>query len=192
MSNKSEKMVETAQEVIVNVPLDLSKLNLAWSLQPILWSLRAFGIDFDVNQPRSTHRRSIFILSGAVIILIFGYFAYDLIHFSSHLLHYRTSTEPVYMATYLSSLAIINSLSITALLAVANFKWKTLWTKLKDVEQLARFTDDSYKKMRKTIATSIVVVILLVGISFDSLQVKFQIIRIFLCRFFLKLGHCIH
>lgn len=165
---------DMAASCVVKIPSigsEYSQHDLAWSLQPVLFSLRVFGIDLDGNRPRSLPRRCAFMALAASVSLFFGFSGTDVIIRSMLLFRHQAAIETVYMMLYIGA-GTICAISLLAALTVASqSKWEALWMKLQEVEQCNGPTGRLYGRMRRVSGVSI---------AFSVLMVRLRLPRVLL------------
>lgn len=146
-----------------SVPVQPSEnqLDLIWNLQPIVYSLRIFGIDLVRTAQSPSHYRRWGFVSLAMLITT--------VVMSSTLLR---TPESLNMASTKSwSDVLVEKAMMTrnvslplAMLQMATLsKWKPLRSKMHHVEKLVRFPATFHRKLLQVSATSVTIILFLVN-----------------------------
>ena len=163
-----ERLVDQMGTLFLNRVADQlieNRLNLAWSLRPIFYSMRVFGIDLQVAHRRSALRRWGFVLLATAIS--FSCISTSVAHFlRSPPLNKIKSTEIYVWNLYYHLIYTKIVIKSVAMLEMATLcKWKSLWQKMRKLEKFMRFSVAFKTKLRKISFISTVVVIFTVTTS---------------------------
>ena len=131
--------------------------DLEWGLRPILFLLRIFGIDLDMNRPRSDRcRRFGFLALGISILIVSSFYGFKLINTLSYFVS-QASSEVSYLILIIIPTIIFNPAYYGTTLVTTQLKWQRLWQKIQKLEHVCPMTDNFYSRLRKTLIASIIV-----------------------------------
>ena len=138
------------------------QLDIACSIGPFLTFLRFFGIDLDVNQPRSKFRRFIFLVFGTsvfVFMITVACFA-----FVYHLpLEQPRTSKFWFLVIEMDLWVCFTVFSQLAVFTMAYLRWKSLWNCAEKLEQFAKIPDNLLRRVRTSSITCTVVIFVIVN-----------------------------
>lgn len=148
--------------------------DLEWSLRPIFYGLRVFGVDLDVNQPASIYRPYAFI-TLEMFLFIFSSCSGFLMIKAFRLHDPDTPSFLFYLILMIVSTIFFNALYFTTLMVTTRLRWRRLWKKAKEVERLCQLPASFYKRLRNAVTVGIIAFGLLVTAinSLSTFRLKF-------------------
>ena len=156
------------------------QLDLAWSLQPVVYFTRLLGIDPDLCRPRSALRRYAF-LGGAVSLLLITLSANVIQLVYPEKPHDYTTENARFWISIIKRPAMTLAGMILQLIVVTKslFGWKPLWMKVRSLEQFVHFPESVLHRLRK-VAFAIVLPVVLIAFLvkfFRNFNSNFSIIN---------------
>ena len=162
--NLQDNMASMAAANMVEIPSEYPRCDLEWSLQPISYMLRIYGVDLDMNQPRSVCRRCAFITLGMCHLVVSGFLGvYSIKIFLS--VPYDPTSDFFYLVLNIVSKMIFDCSGLLATLLVSQLKWGSFWRALKILEHNCQLPARVYNRLRKALTTGIIFFSLLVFIA---------------------------
>ena len=147
--------LRSASTVVV-IPTEYPQRDLVWSFQSIFFTMRFYGIDFDVLRPRSTLRRYFFMVLRMLLFIECCRLLILYMYINPKTWKTETSID-CYWVVYIISRCILSILFEAAVYTVAVFKWPSLWKKAEELEHLFLFPTDFYRQLHKVNLTCMVV-----------------------------------
>ena len=121
--------------------------DLAWSFRPFRYSLRVFGIDLDVGQPRSKLRRKISPIFGKFMMIYFLVFHLQVLYWIY--VDSELKNTAAWIELGMDLIDMISSLLFQLIVFFKlHFKWKGLWQKVEQMEKIINFPTTSYSHLR--------------------------------------------
>jgi len=143
--------------------------DLLWSLQPILQSIRVFGIELNVSVERSNFRRYALTVWAVIIFISLESSLYYMIHYWENPFETGSnSTGRNSTRTWLNH--ILKCLRLQwgfffppIIFWTYTVKWKELWKKARKLQKLMNYEISFHKQLR--LYTLIITVVFITGVS---------------------------
>ena len=150
------------------------QLDIAWSLRPVLHSMRIFGVDLNVGRPPSTLRRmvsSVLVILGSIPIISLMFLG-----LRAEWKFEKLKTSDNWFRLILANLWCVVTLLVQLVVQpTVLFKWRPVWNQMVKVEQFVKFPLSSYRQLRRVSLTLTTLVFVIVNTGTKQIHFKYPI-----------------
>lgn len=128
--------------------LFVNQFDLVYSFKPLLYLARIAGADLDVGQPRSKFRQRVSLILGILLHIYLSVGRMVEMFWDDDVVLRAHSTPSI--LDFLGVTSLIVELLIQPTIAISFYsKWKGLWQRVRQMEQVSRLPKTFYSQLRK-------------------------------------------